>query len=96
MDKIPEVNTPEKPDILQRIDNIRLIAVKGENPEELSDAIYHYDVSLKEKYTKEELWAVPAWHKLIGSSQQAEYIDTGKSEEISELIEEFVTEWENR
>lgn len=95
-EKQPTNESLVDPLILQ-IDRMRLKAFKDEfDPEKLerlSEKIFSFDTDfLRKQYEHKDLWATPAWHRLIGSSQQGEVFESDKIQEISDRIQNFVDE----
>lgn len=90
MEKEPQFETPK---LHQRIDSLRLWALKQGQfyKSALADKIVVFNDSLTSEYQRVDLWAVPAYHKLIGSSQQRETLGTEKLTEITEKIESFIS-----
>ena len=93
MESIPN-QEPAAGDILEKIDRLRLSAVADpddiEKIDRLNESIFHFNTQLKKRYSQEDLWATPAWHRLVGSTQQSEVYDDSRVMELTAEISDFV------
>ena len=88
----------EIPKLHQRIDALRLWAIQQGDVfrSDLATRIAVFSSSLTSKYERDVYWAVPAYLKLLGSSQQREKLETEKTSEITQKIENFIAALENQ
>ena len=78
--------------ILERIDSLRLWSIKKGDfyRNDFSRRVAVFTSTITSQYERTAYWAVPAYHKLVGSSQQRERLETEKLSEITERIESFI------